>query len=356
MANEFDGERLDVIVVGAGQAGLALGYHLRRVGLRFVLLEAGPEVGHSWRSRWDSLRLFTPAQYANLPGWQFPAPADIYPGKDQVADYLRDYAQRFALPIQLGIEVTGLDADEPHGFVTRSEQVQFRARQVVLATGPFSIPRIPAIAATLDARVTQLHTTAYRSPSQIPQGQVLVVGGGNSGFQIAGELAAAGRDVALAIGRSNACVPQRILGRDLFWWQDKVGLLQVTAESRLGKLMAANDGTVIGSSRRGLRDHGVVLRPRVTGVTGRMVTFADGSAIDVDVVVWATGFRLDDRWVTIENVLDEDGRLRHQRGVTKMPGLYVVGRPWQHTAGSALLGFVQHDAEWLADRVAGAAT
>lgn len=344
---------LDVVVVGGGQAGLAVSYYLREQHLGFVVLDASPEVGHVWRSRWDSLRLFTPAQYASLPGWPFPAEADTYPGRDQVADYLAAYAERFELPVRLNAEVTELSREPDGTFVVISSAGSCRARQVVVATGPFSRPFVPPLAAGLASSVAQLHTADYRFPVQVSEQRVLVVGGGNSGFQIAAELATAGRDVVLSEGRRNACIPQRPLGRDVFWWQDKTGVLRITAGSRFGRLMAANDGTVIGSTRAGLRRLGVTFRPRATAATGSSVTFNDGTSIEVDAVVWATGFRIDDTWIRIPEALDPSGRLIQHRGVVQsVPGLYTIGRPWQHTTGSALLGFVRHDAAWIVDQIA----
>jgi putative flavoprotein involved in K+ transport len=343
--------RHEVLVIGGGQAGLAMGYYLQQAGLDFVILDAGPAVGHVWRSRWDSLKLFTPAQYAALPGMAFPAPPDTYAGRDQVADYLADYAKHFALPIKLNTRVTGLRRTGAE-FEADSSAGTFRAKQVVVATGPFSTPYVPPIADGLAPEVLQIHTAAYQAPEQVPAGRVLVVGGGNSGFQIAAELAQAGRAVELAEGRRNACIPQRPLGRDVFWWQDKVGLLRVSAESRFGRLMAANDATVIGSTRAGLRRLGVSLRPRVSTTAGGSVTFADGSRSDIDVVVWATGFRIDDTWIDIPGAIDDRGRLLHRRGIVEAaPGLFTIGRPWQHTTGSALLGFVQYDAKWVAGQI-----
>jgi putative flavoprotein involved in K+ transport len=182
-------EPLDVIVVGGSQAGLAMAWHLARQQLRFVVLEAGPGFGHTWRSRWDSLRLFTPTQYDALPGMSFPGPPDTYPRKDAVADYLAAYAAAFDLPVRLNARVTRLSRAED-GFEARTEGGVFRARQVVVATGPFQVPFTPPAARGLDGQVTQLHSAAYRNPRDLPPGPVLVVGGGNSGFQIAGELAA----------------------------------------------------------------------------------------------------------------------------------------------------------------------
>jgi putative flavoprotein involved in K+ transport len=167
---------LDVVVVGGNQAGLAMAWHLAQQGRRFVVLEAGPEVGHVWRSRWDSLKLFTPAQYDALPGMAFPAPADTYPTKDPVADYLQSYAAAFELPVRLNARVTRLSQTD-HGFEVRTADQTYRARQVVVATGPFQVPFIPPMAGKLDPSVTQVHSADYRNPQALPDGPVLVVGG-----------------------------------------------------------------------------------------------------------------------------------------------------------------------------------
>src|SRR5690349_2126166 len=190
------GDRLDVIVIGAGQAGLALGWHLAQQGRRFLIVDAAPEIGHSWRTRWDSLRLFTPAEYDGLPGMDFPAPAGTYPTKDQVADYLEEFAARFQLPVLLRTAVTRLERPGDHSadhsaahYAVHTTQGVLRARQVVVATGPFQQPVVPAVAGGLSGEVAQLHSADYRNPAQVPDGPVLVVGAGNSGLQIAEELA-----------------------------------------------------------------------------------------------------------------------------------------------------------------------
>jgi len=341
-------QHLDVMVVGGSQAGLAMAWHLAQQGLRFVVLEAGPEVGHVWRSRWDSLKLFTPAQYDALPGLAFPAPADTYPTKDPVADYLQAYAAAFNLPVRLNARVTRL-SQTGDDFEVQTADATFQARQVVVATGPFQVPFIPPMAARLDASVAQLHSADYRNPQALPAGRVLVVGGGNSGFQIAEELART-RQVDLSIATTYPMLPQRRAGRDLFWWLTRLGLLRVTVDSRLGRRMSRRD-FVIGTNRRRLERAGVRFRPRLVDAEGRTVRFADHRLLeDVGVVVWATGYRSDYGWLHIPGVVRE-GQVVHRRGVTQIPGLYFLGLSWQHTRGSALLGFVNDDAAYLADRI-----
>jgi putative flavoprotein involved in K+ transport len=340
---------LDVLVVGASQAGLAMAWHLARQGLRFVVLEAGPEIGHTWRSRWDSLTLFTPAQYDALPGMPFPAPADTYPTKDPVVGYLQAYAATFELPVRLNARVTSLSRTED-GFEARTDGQVFRARQVVVATGPFQVPFVPSAAQGLDESVTQLHSVGYRNPQALPAGPVLVVGGGNSGFQIAEELAAAGRRADLSISAKLPVLPQRLAGKDLFWWLTHLGLMRVTTGSRVGRRMSSRE-FVIGSGRRRLQKTGVRFRPRLAAAAGRTVHFADGGSLDVRIVVWATGYRPDYSWIGIPGVA-RDGTVSHRRGVTAVSGLYFLGLSWQHTRGSALLGFVNDDASYLADRIA----
>jgi putative flavoprotein involved in K+ transport len=341
---------LDVVVVGAGQAGLAIAWHLARQGVRFLVLEAAAELGQSWRTRWDSLTLFTPVQYDGLPGMPFPGPADTYPTKDPVADYLRAYAEAFGLPVRLNARVTSLSRSGDN-FQVRTANETFSARQVVVATGPFQVPLVPPAATGLDSAVTQIHSADYRNPHGLPDGPVLVVGGGNSGLQIAEELSAS-RHVDVSVGTSPPMLPQRLLGRDLFWWLTHLGLMRVPAESRLGRRVQARGEFVIGTSRRTLQRAGVTFRPRLVGAQGRTVQFADGSTLDVRVVLWATGYRTDYSWISIPGVV-LDGRVAHRRGVTDIPGLYFLGLSWLHTRGSALLGFVDDDASHVADRIAG---
>jgi putative flavoprotein involved in K+ transport len=194
-----------------------------------------------------------------------------------------------------------------------------------------------------------MHSSGYRGPDDVPASTVLIVGGGNTGFQIAKELAP-GRKVYLSVGSRQTPLPQRLLGRDLFWWLTKIGLLKTTVESRLGRRLRQRE-TLIGSSPRELRRHfSVELKPRAMDVSGRTVRFAEGSELEVEAVIWATGYRPDYSWIDLP-IFDEDGRVRHRRGVTDVPGLYFLGLTWQHTRGSALLGWVKEDAGFISQRI-----
>jgi putative flavoprotein involved in K+ transport len=341
-------EHLDVVVVGGGQAGLALGYFLSRQDRRFTILEAAAEPAAAWRERWDSLRLFTPVRRDSLPGRAFQGAPDSYPGRDDVVAYLEDYARRFALPVELDSRVMAVRAADG-GFEVELADRRCLAEQVVMATGPWQVPFTPPVAAGLAPEVTQLHSTAYRRPEGLPDGPVVVVGGGNTGYQIAEELVRS-REVHLAVGARQTPLPQRILGRDVFDYLDRMGLMAKTVDSRLARRLKDRE-TLIGSSPRRARRHGIRLRERVTGTQGDSLIFADGTRQPVGTVVWATGFRLDHSLVRLA-VFGADGRVEHRRGVTAVPGLYFLGLPWQHTRGSALLGWVADDASFIAERIA----
>jgi putative flavoprotein involved in K+ transport len=339
----------DVVVIGGSQAGLAIGYHLVQRGLRFVILDAGPEPGYVWSSRWDSLRLFTPSQYSGLPGMAFPSPRDTYPSKDDVAAYLKSYVSAFDMPMRLNARVTSVAKQDGDYLVTIGHE-DLTASQVVVATGPFQVPFVPPSAAELDQSVFQIHSADYRNPAQLPEGHVLVVGGGNSGFQIAEELVTT-RKVDLSVGKRVPSLPQRLLGRDLFWWLSGVGFMNVSTDSRLGRKLAKRD-VLIGSSPRRLRRSGVTMRKRLTSAAGRRATFEDGSELDIDAIVWATGYRSDFTWIDVPEIKDQSGQVIHRRGVTDSSGLLFIGLTWQHTRGSALIGFVKDDAAFIANRLA----
>jgi putative flavoprotein involved in K+ transport len=342
-------EGVDVLVIGGGQAGLAMGYRLADRGLSFVIADANPEIGHTWRSRWQSLKLFTAGKYNNLPGMSFPAAPDSYAGKDDVADFLQAYAARFALPVRLNTSVIRVTRGDRDTYLAETTTGPIEAAQVVIATGPFQVPFVPEIAEQLDPEVVQFHSASYRVPDDLPEGRILVVGGANSGQQIALELSDS-RSVEIAVGEKLPTLPQRPLGRDIWWWLTATKLARVPVSSRLGQRLSQRD-VVIGGGLRELRRHGVGVRSRARGASGRTISFEGGESADYDGVVWATGFRIDHSWVDVAEVKDERGQVCHVRGVTESPGLYMLGMTWQHTRTSALLGWVGDDADFLADRI-----
>src|SRR5215207_845207 len=348
-AEEGSDNHLDVAVVGGSQASLAMGYYLRKLGRRFVILERADSIAPAWRERWDSLTLFTPRRYSALPGLPFPGDPDRYPTRDEVIAYLERYEETFELPIELNSEVRRLSESDGR-FILEWHERTITSNQVVVATGPFQTPHVPKIAENLEPGVWQAHSTGYRRPSDVPEGTVLVVGGGNTGFQIAKELSATHK-VILSVGTRQKPLPQRVAGRDVFWWLTKTGLIHKTVESRLGQRLKDRD-TLIGSSPRQItRRHGVELKPRATAVSGRTVRFDDGTEVQVDAVIWATGYRPDFSWIDIP-IVDENGRLRQRRGVTDVRGLHFLGLTWQWTRGSALIGWVKDDAAFLVERIA----
>src|SRR5919201_3264239 len=238
-------DRREVVVVGGGQAGLAVGYFLKQQGRDLTILEAADAPAAAWRARWDSLRLFTPVRYDSLPGRAFPGDPDSYPRRDDVVDYLTNYARAFELPVELNSEVRAVRRADG-GYLVELDDRGYTAEQVVIANGPFHVPRVPPIAQPLDAGVVQFHSTEYRRPDQVPAGPVLVAGGGNTGFQIAEELSGT-HEVHLSIGSRQTPLPQRIAGQDLFRYLEALGLMRVTVDSLPGRRLRYRDA-LIGSS------------------------------------------------------------------------------------------------------------
>ncbi|HET9134442.1 MAG TPA: NAD(P)-binding domain-containing protein [Gemmatimonadales bacterium] len=343
-------ERVDTLIVGAGQAGLAAGYHAMRRDDDVLLLDAGSAVGQSWRDRWDSLRLFTPAAHNHLPGMPFPAPPHHRPDKDEAADYLARYADRFELPIRHDTRVTSATW---HGgrFVVESSTGRYESRQLIVATGPYARPTLPAWHRELDLAITQLTTLSYRSPFALPSGPVLVVGAGNSGAQIALELARTHK-VWLA-GRDTGSLPRRLLGRDLFDWFGPV-LRGLPIDRGLGaalrRRMAGGDA-LVGFGNAELAAAGVVRVPRVEGVSAGMPRAGD-TVLEPSTIIWCTGLRPAHEWLP-SGALDGEGRAMHRYGLsTTIPGLAYVGLRHQRRLASSLLGGVGADAGFVVQALA----
>jgi putative flavoprotein involved in K+ transport len=344
-------ERFETLVIGAGQAGLAVGHELDARDSDFAILDGAPQVGDSWRTRWDSLRLFTPAAYSGLPGMPFPAPPDHLPDKDEVADYLTRYAERFDLPVRLETRVRSLRYRDDQ-FVLETNRHTFEARNVVIATGAFQRAKIPCVAGRLSPAIHQLHSSQYRNALALPDGPALVVGAGNSGAQIALELARV-RKVWLA-GRDTGYLPRRLLGRDLFRWLWPT-MSRASSDTMVGRRVRERTGRGgdprIGISEQALADAGVTRVGKLIDAKGGLPV-CGSVVVEPRVVVWCTGFEPDYGWVDLP-ALGEDGHPRHRRGVaTHVPGLYFMGLRFQHRLSSSLIGGVGDDAAYVAQHIA----
>lgn len=342
-------DQYEVVVIGAGQSGLAIGYHLKRLGIDFVLLDAAPDIGHVWSHRWDSLRLFTSARYSALPGSRFPGDPERYPTKDEVADYLRDYARRLELPVHLNERVERVAAAGDSYSVT-TRRGSYRARSVVIAVGGRHVAVKPRFAAEPTDEILQLHSGDYQRPDQLPRGTVAVIGTGDSGRQIAEEVAESGRRVVLSRGAWRLWLPQRVLGRDIFYWLDKMKALDVPAQARTVRWIRRHE-PVVAPTFRSLRRKGIRVVGRAVGVDGATIRFEGGKQEHPTAVVWCTGFRSEFSWVDLP-VFDDAGDPAQEAGMTALPGLYFLGLAWQRIAGSALIGWVGKDAEILAEEIA----
>lgn len=353
-------EDFDVVVVGAGQAGLSVGRWLVDRGLRFVLLDAHARVGDGWRRRWDSLHLFSTARFDGLDGLKFPGPPDDFPTKDAMGDYLESYARYFRLPVRTGMRVEHVRRDGERYLVIASGR-RFRARHVVIAMAPYQEPRTPGFAAEIAPKVVQLHSRDYRRPSQLPGRHVLVVGAGNSGAEIALDLVRAGKRVSLS-GKSPGQIPfdvkirwvRRMIVPVLFRVVFHRVLTLDTPVGRAARRRFGSRGTPLVRTReQDLRAAGVARIDRTTGVRDGMPLLADGTRLPVDGIVWCTGFRLDPSWIDLP-VFDAHGHPIEERGIVPgEPGFYFAGAEFIYAASSSMIHGVGRDARRIADVIAG---
>jgi putative flavoprotein involved in K+ transport len=352
-------EHFQVVVIGAGQAGLSVGYCLARHGLSFVILEARPRVGDSWRSRWDSLRLFTPAKYDGLIGLPYPADPQYFPTKDEMGDYLEHYARHFQLPVRTGARVQRVWREGARYTIDVGER-RMTADHVVIAMATYQEPRLPACAASLDPRITQLHSSEYKNPGQLAPGDVLIVGAGNSGAEIARELAATHR--VFLSGRHPGHVPFRIdsatahvllplIFRVLF---HRILTVDTPMGRRARPSVVSRGGPLIRVKPRDLDAAGVQRTGRVEGVQDGKPLLAGGRALDVANVIWCTGFHPGFSWLELSRpVSGADGEPIHERGIVPdEPGLYFVGLHFLYSFSSTMIHGVARDAERIAGVVA----
>jgi putative flavoprotein involved in K+ transport len=349
-------ERIETLIIGGGQAGLVMGYHLRRRGRPFVVLDANERIGDAWRQRWDSLRLFTPARYSGLPGWPLPAPRLSFPTKDELADYLEAYAARFELPVRTGVRVHGVRRDGDR-YVVTSATGSFEADNVVVASGAHRSPKVPAFAGELDPSIVQLHSFEYRNPTQLREGATLVVGAGNSGAEIAFEVSRthptwlSGRDVGQLPVKHGPNAARYFLPLVRFAGHHVLTIRTPIGRKVLPKLKA-NGAPLIRTKRKDLAAAGVELVPRMTRVDDGFPTLEDGRVLDVANLIWCTGFLPDLGWIDLD-VFGDDGLPVHRRGVVPDErGLFFVGLPFQYAATSDVLPGVGRDAEYIAGKIA----
>ena len=348
---------INTAVIGGSQAGLAVGYHLRQRGLPFVILDENARIGDAWRKRWDSLRLFTPGRYNELPGMPFPGSPFSYPTKNELADYLEAYARAFELPVRTAFKVDELTKVGARFEVSCCERTWY-AENVVLATGAFVHPRVPSFARELDPYIVQLHSTQYRNPSQVQEGAVLVVGAGNSGAEIAIELARdhqawlSGRDTGQEPTRAGS-LPDHLFTPILWFMATQV----LKVNNPLGRkardyFLDPPRGIPLGRIRR--RDFaaaGIERVPRMTGVRNGYPVLEDGRVLEVSNVVWCTGFSSNYDWVKL-SLPTRYGVPIHTRGVVEScAGLYLVGLPFLYSLSSALVGGVGRDARYIAEHI-----
>ncbi|MDX0177346.1 NAD(P)/FAD-dependent oxidoreductase [Sinorhizobium meliloti] len=340
----------DVLVIGAGQCGLAAANELATTGLTYLLVDSNA-VGDGWRSRYDSLTLFTPRDLSFLPGRGLPGDPLGYACKDEFADYLAAYALDGGFPIETGVEIVSLQKVGATFLAVSRSGAEFTSRAVVIATGAFRQPRIPRLSQGLSSDITQLHVDAYRNARQIPPGPVLVVGDGASGREVAAELSQY-HETYLARGRPRRLLPERILGRSIWWWMRKLGLLQASPESMIGRAMRKADP--FPNRRRddaALTEMGVHLVGRLVSCSGAEVKFSDGIAIAPASIVWASGYRDDFGWIRIPGTVDSESQPIHLKGVSPVAGLYFLGRPWQRNRASALIAGAGADAAFVINRL-----
>ncbi|MDZ5474171.1 NAD(P)/FAD-dependent oxidoreductase [Bacillus sp. 31A1R] len=337
----------DVIVIGAGQAGLSMGYFLKQSNLSFVILDNQKRIGDVWRNRYDSLVLFTPRNYSSLPGMVLQGNPCGFPTKDEIADYLESYSSQFDLPIQLNTEVQEVLLENKIFKIKANDSVML-AKKVVITTGPFHTPNIPFLSKELSKEVLQIHSANYKNPSQLKDGPVLVVGGGNSGSQIAVELSN-DRETYLSIGQPIRFIPTTIKGRSIFWIFDKLGILNAKRDSFIGTIIQKKGDPIFGYElKEKLKNKSIFLKGRTKAVHNNTMIFEDGSSISTQNVIWATGFNSNYSFIKIPGVTNPtSGRVIHSRGISNVDGLFFLGLPWQNKRGSALLLGVGEDAQYL---------
>jgi putative flavoprotein involved in K+ transport len=340
----------DIIIVGAGQAGLTMGYYLKQEGYSFLLLEAGNRIGDSWRDRYDSLQLFTPREYSSLPGMILKGEGSGFPCKDEIAIYLEEYARYFQLPVQLQTQVLKI-RKEKEIFELHTPTEILQSKKVIIASGGFQQPFIPSFSQHLSSHIFQIHSSQYKSPLQIPKGKVLVVGGGNSGMQIAVELAKT-HEVTMAISHPLTFLPLYLFRKSIFNWLEKMGLLYAEIHTKRGRWFQKRKDPIFGFEGKELiRSGAIKLQGKVVSASGNNIMFQNGGTYSAQSIIWSTGFVQDYKWIEIEKAVNMNGFPNHTKGMSPVRGLYYIGLPWQSQRGSALICGVGKDAVYLLSEI-----
>ena len=339
---------LDYVVIGGAQAGLSIAYHLKLMDAKFIVLDGEDEIGASWLNRWDSLKLFTPTAYNHLPGLSFKAPKNHYPTKFEVANYFKLYVKEFEIPVQLSTLVTAV-RKLANGFLVSYKDGEIEAKNVIVATGPFHTPYTPPCNIKISDSIVQMHSNYYKGLHQLQEGDALVVGGGDSGYQILNEVSKdASRTVYFSGDTNVRSLPQLILGKTLWWWFTVIGFLSYNKYSWIGKKISSLTQPVIGTDvKEILSRSNVISSGRTKDAYKEEIIFETNKVSTIKNIVWATGYRPNFHW--IEGLeLDADNYPKNFRGVSNIEGLYFIGLPWMYTRGSATLGGVSKDASYLA--------
>jgi putative flavoprotein involved in K+ transport len=336
----------DVIVIGAGQAGLSMGYYLKKGNSSFLILDNNERIGDVWRKRYDSLVLFTPRSFSSLHGLTLEGDPNRFPTKNEIADYLERYANTFDLPIKFNTEVKRITKHDKT-FMIHTQNSILKAKKVVVATGAFHTPNIPSLSKEVSKEVVQLHSSQYKDPSQLNEGAVLVVGGGNSGTQIAVELSLS-HNTYLSVGHPIHFLPLTFFNKSIFWWFDMMGILKFSSTSFVGRRIQKQGDPIFGYElKEKMKKNKVKLNGRTVSIQNNIVTFDDLTSLKINNIIWATGFTPNYSWIDIPNLVKLNSKVHHKRGVTNIEGLYFLGLPWQHRRGSALLFGVGDDAKYL---------
>ncbi|MBA6316284.1 flavin-containing monooxygenase [Cellulophaga baltica] len=343
--------KLDYVVIGGAQAGLAMGYHLQLMNKNFLVVDGEEEIGASWLNRWDSLKLFTSTEYNHLPGLKFDAPKDHYPTKFEVANYFKTYVKKFNIPVQLNTLITAVRKTNK-GFSVAHKDGIIQANNVIIATGPFHIPYTPPCHTKIPERILQMHSNYYKEVNQLQKGDALVVGGGDSGYQILNELSKdKSRTVYFSGDTTVKSIPQQFLGKTIWWWFTLIGFLSYTKYSWIGKKINASKQPVIGTDvKEILSRENVIPVGRTKDALKEEIIFESKKISSIKNIIWSTGYRPNFKW--IEGLeLDANNYPKNYRGVSNIEGLYFIGLPWMYTRGSATLGGVSKDASYLAKTI-----